>query len=110
MTLEEKRKRTIKVMGIAIPYYQDCRDCSAELACAFEQFTYNQPCIDCKSTKEYQDKMGKKKEPSMQDMLDVNKPAGVFEGHGRMYITNKKGNIIREEKLRPLPVGRKDWR
>lgn len=97
-------------MGVTLPAYQDCNKCGAELACRFEAYGYNQPCIDCKSTPEYEKENGKPKERSMQDIIDTNKPASVFEGGGRVYTVNKHGNIIKDEPYRPLPVGKKDWR
>lgn len=111
--MDIKAKQTVTVLGIKLPRWQDCTRCGAKLSCPFSKFAYNQPCDNCKNTPEYEEEQAKKdkeKGTSMSDMINANKPTGVFEHKGRYLFVNKKGNIIRDEKVKPLPAGRKDWK
>jgi uncharacterized protein YcbX len=104
--MKEKQKQTVEVMGTKLPKWQDCKWCGAKLAVSFGKFTYAQPCQKCKTTKRYEDEMNKPKEKSMASILSARQPAGVFEFRGRNLYINNKGNIIKDEKWKPLKAGK----
>ncbi len=106
MTLKEKGKQTTKVFGIDLPMWQDCKNCGVKLACRFTSVAYSQPCDKCKATEEYQKEHNKPKSRSMDEMLAVDKPVAIYEGYGRMFYVNSKGNIIKDEKQHPVKLGK----
>lgn len=115
MTLEEKEKSTIKIMGFEVPRWQDCNWCGDKLACRFTTVTYDQPCDKCKDSKKYEDYLAERNKVSknMKDADDAyksNTVAGVFEFKGRYIYTNNRGNIIGDEPVRPIEAGDKNWK
>jgi len=110
VSLEEKEKQNIKIMGINVPRWQDCNRCKARLACSFSTYTYDQPCAECKNTPEYIEETTKPKGVSITQALESRTVASVFEGGGRTYYVNSRGNVIKDEKSRPLKVGDKKWK
>lgn len=104
----DKKDQTIKLFGVDIPQWQDCNRCGAKLAVRFGSVTYEHPCSNCRNTEEWQkEQEGYKKERSMQDILDINKPTSVFtmtDKKGRPIrnlSVNHKGNVIKDEAYRP---------
>ena len=102
----KKKDQTVRVHGVEFPRWQDCKKCKKKLVCEFRTWAYTQPCYDCQLKQEPQ----KAKGLSMSQALQNNQVASVFEGNGKQYFVNNRGNVIKEEKIRELPVGKKNWR
>jgi hypothetical protein len=104
-------------MGFPIAKWQDCNRCGAKLAVKFGEFVYDQPCDDCKNTKEWEeehkrDVSERKNRRKMDDMLQVGKPKAVFTVAGRDLTVDNTGQVIKEEAHREsdtplLPTKRK---
>lgn len=104
----------VLVMGIAIEKYEKCIWCK-EKTSVFGIWGYTQPCDKCRDTEKY-DKFRKKENErqekiksnmGMDEALNANKPAAIWEGRGRQVITNSKGNIIDNVPYKRRPLGRK---
>lgn len=105
----DKKDQKVKVFGVDVPKYEDCKQCGAEAACNFVGIAYDQPCANCKNTPEYEAQAAKKGR-TMDDMLKTNQVAGVFTGYGRDFYVNHKGDVIKDEKAKPLTNGRANWK
>jgi hypothetical protein len=110
-TLKQKAKEEVMVLGLPIPYWQDCEECGDKLACHFSGFAYDQPCIKCKSTEKYEQEQKSYEKPmSMSEAFKNQEIAGVFQGMGTTFYTNHKGNVIKTEPIRPLKTGDPHWK
>ena len=115
-SLEEKIKEYVTILGTKMPRWEDCKKCGAKLACVMGKFGYEQPCPKCKDTPEYEAEQAKKNEesknmkPGIGQAFKNQQIAGVFEFKGRNIYTNSKGDIIKDEKWRPLGEGDKNWK
>lgn len=107
------RTVTLNVMGtnVEVDKYKDCPRCNKVDGCYWQGVAYSLVCDECYGKDEYQTELGKKDKESrkytgMQDALDVNKPTAVWNFKDQAIYTNKKGDMIKQEKSRPLKTGR----
>lgn len=107
-------KETIEVMGVKLPLYQDCNTCHAVKVCKFGGYIYDQPCKKCKSEEAYEKEMAYHKEETdkqkrINESLVNQVPMAVHEYRGRYLYTNRRGDIMKDEKIRPMKRGEK-WK
>lgn len=113
--LAKRAKETVEIFGQAVSKYTDCSRCQSKLTVKFaEGLGYMQPCRPCRSTDEYraeqeeaqtQAEVSKRIDNAMQGRL----PVAVHEYKGRYLYTNHKGDILKDEKVRPM--GKKEkWK
>lgn len=112
MTLAQRRKQTIEVFGETFPAFQDCFQCKRKLACEFSGFVYNQPCVKCRSTQAYEEEILQSEQERsthkhIGDALQAQKPVAMHTFKGRYLYTNSRGDIIKDEKARPMKTGEK---
>ena len=112
MTLSQRRHATIELFGQTLPAYQDCNQCGRKLACEFSGYVYNHPCLKCRSTKAYEDEIMQSKQQTIKrkkiaEALDAQHPVAMHTFKGRYLYTNKRGDIIKDEKARPMQTGEK---
>lgn len=104
---------TIELFGSKISKYQDCNRCKAKLACRFTGYTYQQPCDACRETPEYKEEKAKseadrKRKAKINEALEARIPAAYnATPWGTYLVTNKRGDVIREEKIADVE-GRQD--
>lgn len=111
-----KAEETITVFGVELPRWQTCERCGKEWACWFNGVLYLQPCDDCKNTPEWEAEQAVKekewekyREGGIDEVFANQKPVAVHEVAGSYLYTNKRGDIIKEEKVRPMKQGEK-WK
>lgn len=73
---------------------------------------YYQPCKKCRQSKEYRQELDiankeQKKAKRIDDAQKAQTPLGVFSYRGRYLYVNHRGDIVKDEKIRPMKRGEK---
>jgi hydrogenase maturation factor HypF (carbamoyltransferase family) len=105
--MSERKNETFELFGETLPRWEMCKTCGKEYACWFNGLIYDQPCDECKGKPEYEEQLAKDKieNQKMKHINDAVKgrlPVAVHEFKGRYLYTNHKGDVIKEEKARPM--------
>src|ERR1700690_354407 len=105
--------QTIFLYGEEIPQYVNCNRCVRKDCCEFiDGVGYYQPCNECRKTIEYREELDrldkeKKRLTKVNESLENVLPVAVHEYAGQYLYTNKRGDIIKSEKIRPMKRGEK---
>jgi hypothetical protein len=109
----DRSQETIEIFGATIPKWQDCTRCGAKFSCLFMTGVgYYQPCGDCRKKPEYRKELDEaikkqKHRAKVDDSLKAQLPVAVHQYNGRYLYTNHRGDIIKDEKVRPMKTGEK---
>lgn len=109
----DRQDQTVELFGQKIPKWQDCTVCGAALSCMFYTGVgYYQPCENCRKKPEYRKELDmavkdRRKRAKIDDSLQARKPVAVHQFKGRYLYTNHRGDIIKDEKVRPMRRGEK---
>ena len=104
----------VEVLGMKfkVPKYQDCNKCGSELSVKWSGVCHDQPCIKCKNSEEYEyEQLHRKtlKDNSIDEAMKTQRVASVWQVGDRLLYGNHKGDLIKDEKFRPIKSGKKDW-
>ena len=109
----DKENQTIEMFGQKLPKWQDCNRCGAKLSCMFYiGVGYYQPCENCRQKPEYRKELDKgvkeqRQRAKVNDSIKAQMPVAVHQYKGRYLYTNHRGDIIKDEKVRPMKPGEK---